>query len=329
MKIDRFQALFLVIISLVFTMTASFAQPVFAGPLNIGTKTVVKGLEEILELASRISGRSLGPVARCEALKQLERVELRYGTQALKAAGKGGLELMEAAGKYGDDIWKFSRAYPAGARSLALHPETYLPLCRKYGSEVLALEAKAVGTAPSATKFFGKEGVNYLAVNAPAKDIPVILGMAAKAENRQVSKKLFELYRRTGGAILKHLEPKRILAYGLSGSMLMSAYQVSSGMKKGIETVSESVGNATETVAQNAPDTVGENIREVTAPFTYPVSVIIFIALSMLLYRFRRFFLGSTHKKEKHRDDKKEDEKENDEEEEEEEEERNKKTKNN
>ena len=66
-------------------------------------KVGAKYLDDVLEIASKVSGKTLTPAGRKLALTQLRNAVAKHGDMAIIAARKGGFELMTVAGKYGDD----------------------------------------------------------------------------------------------------------------------------------------------------------------------------------------------------------------------------------
>ncbi len=84
----------LLVSALVFT--ASGASYAVIGPtLKAGSKF----LDDALEAAAKVSGKTLSPAARNLAVTQLRNAAVKHGDDAILAARKGGLELMTAAGK--------------------------------------------------------------------------------------------------------------------------------------------------------------------------------------------------------------------------------------
>ena len=245
-----------------------------------GIHVASRFIDDSLKIAQKVSGKSIGPAARKTAAEQLRLASLRHGDDAIKAVRSGGLELMQAATRYGDDIWKYARAVPAGSRALALHPEKYLPLCRQFGDDILRIEAKAFSAAPKVAQHFGNDGVRYFANHVPPAIIPKLTGLAARAESPAVKKLLLKAYKDKGGKLFNRLNWKNILATGLSASMIIGTYQVSDGIQEGIATVSE-----------KSPEQFRKIIYDMFSFFTTPVKIGFTLLILMLLYRYRVFFL--------------------------------------
>jgi hypothetical protein len=116
-------------------------------------------VREALAVAARKSGREIAEASAREAAERvLERSVVRFGGKALVAAGDGGLELIEATAKYGDDVMRFAvDASPAARRVLALSAEEILPLARRLGPEAIELEARAPGVTGKVFATFGED----------------------------------------------------------------------------------------------------------------------------------------------------------------------------
>lgn len=230
-------------------------------------KVGVKYLDDVLDIAAKISGKTLTPAARKAALSQLRNAAAKHGDNAILAARKGGLELMKVAGKYGDDVWNFASKVPAGARALAMRSKELLPLARRIGSDVLRLEARSPGIAKHVVKSFGDDGVRYFAKHVPAVDASRLIGYAGRANTPATRQMLMDYYKKGGTNFLDKLNWKHIVASGLSASMIISAYKVSDGIQEGLKKV-----------AENSPDTFKETfthgIDRVTMPIVTPATLL-------------------------------------------------------
>jgi hypothetical protein len=244
-------------------------------------KAGVAYLDETLEAASKISGRSLSPAYRKIALAQLRNAVAKHGDEAIVAARKGGLELMEVAGKYGDDVWTLASKTPAGARALAMRPQELLPMTRRIGAEVLELEAKSPGLAKHVVKNFGDDGVRHFAGHVPANDATRLVGYANRADNPATRDLLIEAYKKGGADFLDKLNWKHIMATGLSVAAITAAYQVSDGVQEGLITVSE---DSPETFHQ----TSSLAIDRLTAPVVVPAMVLGLGVVCIWLFRYYR-----------------------------------------
>ena len=245
-------------------------------------KVGAKYLDDVLEIASKVSGKTLTPAGRKLALTQLRNAVAKHGDMAIIAARKGGFELMTVAGKYGDDVWQFAGKVPAGARALAMRPRELLPLTRRIGTEVLELEARSPGMTRHVVKNFGDDGVRYFAKHVPAQDAARLMGYAGKADSPATRQMLLDYYKKGGTHFLEKLNWKQIMAGGLSAAAITAAYQITDGIQEGLTTVAES---SPETFHKTASHT----INRLTQPFVIPATFLgIGLAVIWLFRYYRR-----------------------------------------
>lgn len=238
---------------------------------------VTKVSSEVIEQAFKISGKAVTPAAKAAAEKALEKAVAQYGDDVLRSVRLGGLEALEQGTKHGDDFWRLCATVPDGVRSLALHADELMPLARRIGPDVLHLEAKAPGLATKVVSNFGDDAVPLLS-KAPADDISRMIGYAQKAESAEAQKLLFQSYKssKNGSKFLDSLDWKKIMAGGLSVSMIMAAYKVSDGIQ-----------NATETIAEKSPEKLPGVFESITSPFRYAFYSLLSLAAIFLLYLLR------------------------------------------
>jgi hypothetical protein len=251
-------------------------------------KVGAKYLDDVLEIASKVSGKTLTPAGRKLALTQLRNVVARHGDEAILAARKGGLELIAVAEKYGDDVWKFAGRVPAGARALAMRPRELLPLTRRIGTEVLELEARSPGMTRHVVKNFGDEGVRYFAKHVPAHDATRLMGYAGKADRPATRGMLLDYYKKGGTHFLEKLNWKHIMAGGLSAAAITAAYQVSDGIQEGLTTVAEISPETFHRTASHAID-------RLTQPIVVPAT---FLGIGLAAIWLFRYYRRSRKKKE-------------------------------
>lgn len=263
------------LLSMFFVASAGVAQGFIAPAFKFGWKY----LDDAIEAASKITGKSLTPGVRKAALTQLRDAAVKHGDNAILAARKGGLELMVVAGKYGDDVWKFASKAPAGARALAVRPKELLPLTRRIGTEVLELEAKSPGMTKHVVKNFGDDCVRYFAKNVPAKDATRLIGYAGRADTQATRQMLLDYYKKGGTHFLEKLNWKHIMAGGLSAAMITSAYQISDGIQEGFTTVAKSSPEAFK-------ETVAHVIDRATMPIVVPATLFGVGLAAIWLFRY-------------------------------------------
>lgn len=205
--------------------------PVHAAPVAAASKAVW----EVVETAAKKSGRFLSPAAKQAARKALSECVAHYGDDALRVASHGGLEAIECMTRYGDDFIRLAAHSPQAARSLALHADDLMPLARRIGPDFMKLETKIPGLGKRAVDVFGEKAVPRLA-NMSAADAEKLIAYGAKAESPEVAQMLLSTAEKTGGSVLRHLDPTRIMAYGLSAAMITGAYKVSGGVAEAAKT---------------------------------------------------------------------------------------------
>jgi hypothetical protein len=189
---------------------------------------ITMAVREAIELASKKSGREIAEVSAREAAERsLENSAVKFGDKVLVAAGDGGLELIEASSKYGDDVMKFAvEASPAARRVLALNAEALLPLARRVGADALELEAKAPGLSAKLFAVFGDDAGKVIAKSVPADDLPRLLAYAEKSDSSATRKLLLESYQKEGKTIFERIPPTLVLAGGLTSAMLYGTHRL-------------------------------------------------------------------------------------------------------
>jgi len=231
---------------------------------------VVKiAVREALELAFRKSGREIADKSAREAMElTLERNAAKFGDKVLSAAGDGGLELIEATAKYGDDVMQFAvEASPGARRILALNAETLLPLARRVGPEALEVEAKAPGLASKIFASFGDDAGKIIANSVPGDDLPRLLTYAEKADSQATRELLLKAYKKEGKTLFERIPAKLVLATGLTAALLY-----------GTVIVTTPIGH---TIDKN-PEVVKEVLNHSINVF----GIIIGLVVILLLWRF-------------------------------------------
>ena len=235
-------------------------------------------IQETIEAAAKVSGKVLSSSSGKAAGKILTKVVQQYGDDTLKVVKNGGIEAIKQGRKYGADFWKLAKhASPQTVRSLALHADELMPVAKRIGPQFIHLENKIPGLASKVATEFGDDAVRYLAKNASPNDVSKLLGFAGRADSPATKKLLFESYRKGGTSILKKLDTKKILALGLTASMITAAYKVSDGIETGIEQV-----------AKNNPETFQNVIGNLVLPFQILVGILVLLFAWPLLKLWRR-----------------------------------------
>ena len=181
----------------------------------IAAKPVIESLEELGRLAGRVPSRG--------AAEALEIAFRAHGRVALETAEHGGLGLVEAAARHGDEVFRLASRFPEAAPALGARAGELLPLVARRGEDVLRIEAKLPGVAEHACQVFPQPtDLSRLARLKPEvlrKTVAFGTHAAAPATSRQ----LLRMAERLGGELFKNLKPQTILAGGLSLSMVIAA----------------------------------------------------------------------------------------------------------
>ena len=232
---------YLVVFFLLVFTTSIFAVPVPA------TRMIVS---EIIKTAAKKSGKVLTPSMRKASEKALLLASKQYGDDVFKIVSRGGLEALEQGSKHGKLFWDLCSHTPQAARSLAMHADDLLPIARRIGPDFMKLEAHVPGLAKQAVTCFGDDAAKLIA-KMPANDAAKLIRLASKADSPRTARMLLEGCQKTSGTILKHLDGKKIIALGLSVSMITAAYKVSNGIEEGMtEIASESPEHLTSVISR-------------------------------------------------------------------------------
>lgn len=185
-------------------------------------------LERVLRDGAERSGREvLEGEAKKSAVEALERLTKVYGDDVLKVVQDGGIELLEAVPRFGDDVIELAiKASPAGRRTLARELPDLLPLARRVGVDAIELESRAPGLAVKTFSTFGDDGGKLVAKNVPTEDVPRLLSYGEKADNPETRKLLLEAYEKEGKSLFERIPAKLVLASGLTASMIYGTHRM-------------------------------------------------------------------------------------------------------
>lgn len=208
------------------------------------------------------------PVARklvAQALKQAGRETLEAGAReaaehaaaiAIRKFGaegaeelveRGGLELLEAGAKHGDDILKTARRVPEAARYLGAQPQEAIRLVTQFGDDALLLEARVPGMAETAVAQLGRSELTLIS-KAPPHDVTRLLGYAGRADTPQTRTALLTAWKKSGAAVLDELDKRKMLI--LTGGLTASTLMVAGGASDSIRDIPRSVPEAVKDLAQ-------------------------------------------------------------------------------
>ena len=202
-------------------VSALVAAPGRASP----TAVVVR--ETLEAVVKKGGGRLATSTAREAAERTLTAAVRRYGPRVGPLVADGGLELLEAAARHGDDVIAIAgKVGPAARRTLALESDRLVPLARRYGPEILNLEVKAPGLARRAADTFGADMVSPLARKAAASDLPRLVAAGERATSPAARDLLWTRYLEGGSQFLKRIDWRVVLATGLSVAAIDAAHRV-------------------------------------------------------------------------------------------------------
>lgn len=195
-----------------------------------------KVLQEVLEQAAKVSGKTLTPASKEAAEIAMRKAIAAHGDDVLRIMRVGGLETLEQGAKHGDDFWRLCAHSPQAARSLALHADDLLPLARRIGPEVAELEARVPGMTLQIAEHYGDDGVRAL-TKAPTSDISRLVCGAQNADSPATRDFLLKTYKnsKNGSRFLSKIDWKIVAATGLSAGAIIAAYKVSDGVETSIE----------------------------------------------------------------------------------------------
>ena len=243
---------------------------IFCAFLSLQAFPAGKVIQETIEAAAKVSGKTLSHGARHSAAAALSKAMAKYGDDAVRITRQGGLEVLKQSAEYGDDFWRIVRnAEPAAIRSLALHADKMLPVAKRIGPAFLKLEAKAPGLALKAVNCFGDDSAKILA-KLPADDVSRLIGLAKRAETPAVKGMLLKRYLSVPDKekFFKALDWKRTAAIGLSAAAIVGAYKLGCGVEGGLTALAKSNPEAFTTV-----------IADGIAPFKWLIFALLLLAL--------------------------------------------------
>lgn len=259
----------------VFTLCLGMLLAMFTLCAEAGaTKVATKVVEETLEIAAKRSGRVLSKSAEKKLGLELLEIAGKHGDDVMVLVREGGLEVLEQGAKHGDDFWRMCKACPNASRALALHADDLIPLAKRIGPEVLQIESHTPGMATRIASEFGDDAVKVLAKQNP-QDTTRLLGYAAKADTPETAQLLYKTYSQSSNptGFLERLNWKQIMAGGLSASMIVAAGGAATGMYQAGDGLQEGLRN---------PEAAMHVSDAVTQPVKFGLSGIFVIILGVL-----------------------------------------------
>jgi hypothetical protein len=186
----------------------------------------------ILEkLTQKLAGEALEKTAQEAAEKTVAAAVRALGREGAEAAlEQGGVKLLKAGIRYGDELWAVVQRVPESAHLVAAKPAEALQLVAHFGDDALRLESRLPGMTQHAVDAFGSPALKHLAKAAP-EELSRLLGYAQAAREPGLSRALFAGWRRSGHRLLEQLDKHKwtILATGLTAAALDAALEAVGG----------------------------------------------------------------------------------------------------
>jgi hypothetical protein len=245
--------------------------------------TLATLVDDVIKVLVKKSNKTISPASKQLAKEALEAAVKKYGDDAIRVANKGGFELVEIASKYGDDIFEYAVKNPKAINALINNTDEVLTLTRRIGVEVLEIESSHPGLAIRIVNNFGDDAVRVLSNNSDKTNLTKLLGYAEKSKSTRVRSQLYEHYKKGGDRFLNQLDWKTITAIGLSSSMIISAYKISSGIEDGM-------GELVDKNPNLGSELIEKIVDNLTKPITIPLLILFLGVVVMLLLKIRRFY---------------------------------------
>jgi len=222
---------------LLFSLTTPHSLHAF--PLRPLFKGGSKVADEIIEIAARVSKRQADDAARKTLQPAVERGIRLYGDDAVRAAARrGGLEILEASTKYGDDVLRLAKEVPEATRVLAVRADELVPLAERLGSDVLRVEAVRPGLARAIVREipapYTRDVLKY-GVRHP-DDALTLTSIAAHLPDPNLRIHLIRTFEKTRNkagfleVLLEKVNWKTIMAGGISAAFITSARKIADGI---------------------------------------------------------------------------------------------------
>jgi hypothetical protein len=182
---------------------------------------------ELLEKLAVLSGKALDPAAHAAARQTLEKGLSMYGESAAFAARKGGMALVEAAARHGDEVWKLAKICEGAPEALAARADTILEVAGRWGRDAACLEIKAPGCGEVLARKLGSAEVGELVSKAAPEEIKRLAMLSAQCTTEE-ARVAAGLWRQGNTHVLERLTAPRIATYGLAVAAVIAAVQVPS-----------------------------------------------------------------------------------------------------
>jgi hypothetical protein len=182
-------------------------------------------------ITKKLAGEALEKTAQEAAEKTVAAAVRALGREGAEAALEhGGMKLLKAGVRYGDEIWAVVKRVPESAHFVAAKPAEALQLAAHFGDDALRLESRLPGMTQHAVDAFGSPALKHLAQVSP-EELTRLLGYAQAAKERGLSRTLFNGWKSSGPRLLGQLDKHKgvILATGLTAAALDAALHAVGG----------------------------------------------------------------------------------------------------
>lgn len=209
-------------------------------------------LREALEAVIRNEGRSAMSRTGMEALeKTMIKYAPMHGPEAIaKLTTTGGTNFLRGLERFkGEFLDVAVKLSDDGVKVLSRKCDQMMPLARKFGPEIIELEAKAPGTHSSIIKNYGPESIEVFARKIPGPDIARLLQVGERAKDKTTRDLILTTYGKEGRSFLEKIPPRLVIAIGAGGGLVYigkgigdGVSKAGSGVEKGISEIGKGAG---------------------------------------------------------------------------------------
>ena len=209
-------------------------------------------LREVLETVLRKESKSALSKSAMDGMeKTMVKYAATHGTETItKLTTTGGTNFLRGLERYGDEFLELStKLSDDGVKVFSRNSDHLVPLAKKFGPELVELEAKSPGVSSFILKQYGPESLPVFAKEVAAKDIPLLLQAAERAQDKAAKDLLLKTYAKEGRSFLEKIPPKLVIAVGAGGGLVFigkglgdGASKTGNGIEKGIHEIGISAG---------------------------------------------------------------------------------------
>jgi len=193
--------------------------------LSVGSTAQASVRSEAVETVVEVIARSLDDAGKVALRKSLKEASLKYGDDVLKVAERGGLDLVDAASRHGDEVWRLAKLSPKAPKALAARAEEILSLSKRYGDDAVRVEIKAPQCGEILTTTLSKKSMSKVAEKASSQEIKRFTALAVHRSPKEVEG-VVKVWSESGSSrFLKYFTPGRIAAGGLASAIMITAWK--------------------------------------------------------------------------------------------------------